>query len=221
MLVDIIMDDLENYLKTKVTSISIDINFLIENSIPIEMYLLGILLREHAYMLIHDYVSSAGVFERKKVEEFIERGLFEYSGTTGVYGTNNLAVTDKFIELTNLSREKPSSFIDEWYSLWPSGIKSGGYYVRSGKPSCEKKLQKFMNSYEYNKDVIMDATKRYIDRMKIGGYSFMKLAPYFIEKDGVSILAGECEEIINSKETLEQLEGDGNYGFAQNEIRTT
>lgn len=86
-------------------------------------------------------------------------------------------------------------WIEEWCNLWPKGVKSGGYYIRSNSQDCLKKMIKFIKLRKYSKEVIMKATKNYIDRKARENYAYMMKAEYFIEKDGMSPLATEIENI--------------------------
>lgn len=84
-------------------------------------------------------------------------------------------------------------FVEEWFELWPKGIKSGGYYVKSDKNGCKKNLEKFIKNHpQISKETILKATKKYIDDMKDRNYQYIKLAPYFIYKDNISLLEGYC-----------------------------
>tara|TARA_R100001463_G_scaffold26997_6_gene62854 strand:- start:6541 stop:7134 length:594 start_codon:yes stop_codon:yes gene_type:complete len=99
-------------------------------------------------------------------------------------------------ELTSSSNIKDLS--KKYRELFPVGVRSGGYLVRATSESCEKKLKAFLRKYsDYDEAIILEATKRYIDRKARVSYMHMKLAPYFIEKDGISMLAAECEELIS------------------------
>jgi hypothetical protein len=92
------------------------------------------------------------------------------------------------------------SWIEDWLLLFPEGVKSGGYYIRSDEKECADKMVKFIKKYKYDKDTIFKATKNYIERMKKQNYNFITLATYFITKrDRGSILASECAN-LNSKE---------------------
>jgi len=96
-------------------------------------------------------------------------------------------------ELNELNINVNDSFIDEWYDLWPKGIKSGGYYVKTDKNGCKKNLEKFMKNHpNLSKETILKATKKYIEDMKDRNYQYIKLAPYFIYKDNISLLEGYC-----------------------------
>lgn len=84
-------------------------------------------------------------------------------------------------------------FIEEWFELWPKGIKSGGYYVKTDKNGCKKNLEKFIKNHpNLSKETILKATKKYIEDMKDRNYQYIKLAPYFIYKDNISLLEGYC-----------------------------
>ena len=92
------------------------------------------------------------------------------------------------------------SWIEEWRNLFPSGVKSGGYSVRGDKQGILKKMKDFMkNNPKFTKEIIFKATENYINTKKKDGYNYMKLAHYFIQKDGVSELASLCEELMDNK----------------------
>jgi hypothetical protein len=118
---------------------------------------------------------------------------------TGLYNFDFEGIkVNLFENKKKLSSNEFEDFINGWYALFPKGIKSGGYLVRSGKSDCAKKLQKFMKEHPtYTKEIIIQATKNYIIHCKNNGYGYMKLATNFISKDGVSVLEGECENVIN------------------------
>lgn len=87
-------------------------------------------------------------------------------------------------------------FLDSWYDLWPKGIKSGGYYVKTDKNGCGKNLQKFIkNNPNISKETILKATEKYLMDMKDRNYSMCKLAPYFVYKDNLSLLEGYCSNL--------------------------
>ena len=97
------------------------------------------------------------------------------------------------------------TFASQLYDLFPKGIKSGGYPVRSGFSDFEKKLKKYIDTHkEHNVDIIRKAFELYIEQSRRNNWQFMKLAGYFILKDGVSTLESLCEEVINKPEIDEQ-----------------
>ena len=58
----------------------------------------------------------------------------------------------------------------------------------------------------------MEATKSYLNEQSIKGYTYSKLAPYFIEKRGMSVLSGECEHILETGEVTESSNLTNMYG---------
>jgi hypothetical protein len=121
--------------------------------------------------------------------------------------SNNLRLTSKgeliFKEFVKSapSNEKlvpyKVAWIEEYYDLFPKGIKSGGFYVRSSIQDCSNKMFKFLNDNpQFTKDIILEATKSYIKDCEARNYDKMKLAPYFIVKDGTSMLSGYCEAYV-------------------------
>lgn len=99
--------------------------------------------------------------------------------------------TDNLIKLAEEMRE-----------LFPKGIKSGGYPVRSSVYDIADKLKKFMKKHTYSNEVILNATKQYLRRKESENWNFVQIAVYFIEKNGVSALAAECESLVENNEDV-------------------
>jgi len=93
-------------------------------------------------------------------------------------------------------------WIDAWRQLFPSGSNIGGYLYRGNRLECLKKMVKFVDSHKYTKEEIFQATKNYVDKFAIKGYSYMQQAHYFIEKrDTGSTLESECEALKDNNNT--------------------
>lgn len=91
------------------------------------------------------------------------------------------------------------SLTHKFREMFPVGVRSGGYLVRSTRNSCLAKMKAFKRKYpEFDDKIILKSTHEYINRKAREGYAHMKLAPYFIEKDGVSMLAAECEALLDN-----------------------
>lgn len=150
------------------------------------------------------YISSNGQFTFEEIHDLIKRDLLinEIEGNVTSFTLSKLSTTSLFQKsLKSVLKQQIdiSSWIDDWYELFPKGIKSGGYYVKTSKKGCEKKLKKFLlENPEYDSEIIIGATKLYIMEMESKGYDRMKLAPNFIEKDSVSMLSGYCEQYVSS-----------------------
>lgn len=98
-------------------------------------------------------------------------------------------------------------FVEKFRDLFPTGIKSGGFYVKGSSKDCSKKLNLFIKEYKFNEETILKATENYVKRSRTKGYSYMKLAVYFILKDKISVLASECEVVL-SNENGEEIGND-------------
>ena len=102
-------------------------------------------------------------------------------------------------ETTNLEK-----FAEDYRNIFPKGVFSGGYMVRGDKHGIRKKLKRFLENYpEYTQEQILEATKRYVNEMRLKGYAYMRLAHYFIEKDGNSELASYCELVKDGNKLSE------------------
>jgi len=103
--------------------------------------------------------------------------------------------------------ENLQEWVSKWRELFPKGVKTGGYPVRGTKGGCEKKMRAFIKS---NKNVTMSeifkATRLYIKEKANERYSYMKMADYFIDKDGGSMLGAYIERINeeNSSDTFDK-----------------
>ncbi len=91
--------------------------------------------------------------------------------------------------------------IQEWMLLWPSFIIPGANYRVSGNYyDCKQRMNTFMKKYGYSWDIIMQATKNYLERQKNNGWKMTKKNVKFIYDNDGSVLAEECEAIINGED---------------------
>lgn len=110
-----------------------------------------------------------------------------------------IVVTDKVYHL--LGWPMPGvgdleGFCAKYRLLWPSGIKSGNLYVRSGISTIMGKMRLFRKKFpHYTEEIILTATQRYIDECRRENYQYMKTAEYFIFKNDGSTLETYCELI--------------------------
>lgn len=118
---------------------------------------------------------------------------------------SSYASTDQYDNFIINDIAVDSSWIDEWIDLWPRGVKSGGYFVKSSKSACDKKMRNFIKNTSYDKDIIMKATKLYLDDMERKQYAYIKLAHYFISKDGVSTLESFCDAVNDGVDDVSSL----------------
>lgn len=182
---------------------------LIEYKMSIEEYLYLYLLGANEKWKLSVYVNKVHGISDEQILSLIDRGFIEFVGKKKDISINNLMTTKKFknIIIGKDKNENVENWINDWYALWPVGIKTGGYLIKTDRKGCLRKMKSFLVSYpEYSKEQIMEATKAYLLEQSINGYAYTKLAPYFIIKNGLSILAGECEALYDEVQdnSLEQ-----------------
>ena len=193
--------------------ILISLKKLINQNISADEYIVLYLLNISENWKLKQYLEIIDVDIAEITKSLIERKFLRKINDNDSVETGNLEVTNV---LKNFLKKKSNDedveeWITEWYGLWPSGIKSGGYYLKTDKKGSLRKMKKFLVfNPEYDKEIIMKATKNYLLEQSIKGYAYTKLAPYFIDKDGLSILAGECEVLENNIELVNN--GHQNYG---------
>lgn len=185
-------------------SISIDAKFiyeLIKSRLTFDMHLILNTLKEGSYDLFNEYNKikpiSQSVYQWLHREDYIKSSISKHE----LYTINNIELSLGGLELF---KEDVDGWIKEWRELWPKGVTSGGYPVRSDLPGITKKMKAFLRKTNYSKEEIILATKLYLKERYENNWSYMKLAGYFIEKDGESILSSFCDRIRDG----EQVEDD-------------
>ncbi len=114
----------------------------------------------------------------------------------GEYGYMHLGEQDPKQEDKNTL-----ALADSVRNLFPSGVTSGGQYVRSAKRAIEYKLKQFKSQYpEVTDEQIIKATKKYVEDYERTNYQYMKTAEYFIMKDRTSLLATVIENMDEEPE---------------------
>ena len=136
--------------------------------------------------------------EKEIYQLMLKKGRLIYNETT-----KELTVSTTVYEILGLPRRgirDIESIAIQYRDLWPAGIKSGGYYVKSGISTISGKLRKFLKSFpQYSPEDVLNATRRYVGESRRDNYQFMKTAEYFIYKDESSVLETYCE-VVKGKE---------------------
>lgn len=100
--------------------------------------------------------------------------------------------------LLSTSEDDIEEFVAIFLDKFPAGIRNkGGEVVKAHPTDVKKKMKTFLKKYKYDKETILEATDRYLTRMKTDGYGWCNSAHYFISKDNISKLAAECELVMN------------------------
>ena len=159
-------------------------------------------------LLIADVIKSGNADEFKKLTQFYKVNSFsnylKFLLDKGIIQRSTEHTIGFYIPKKKVSKKKEEEkdefdkFFDSYMDLYPRGIVSGNGVVRTSPKVCGEKLRVFIKEYpQYSKEVILKATKNYVDRCKEQGYKYMSHSTYFISKDGVSKLAGECELVVS------------------------
>lgn len=85
------------------------------------------------------------------------------------------------------------SQLDQWLSLWPTFVIPQNYRISGNYQDCKYRMEKFIKKYGYSWDVIMEATKSYLNRQKKNNWNMTKKNVKFIYDNDGSLLAEECE----------------------------
>lgn len=148
--------------------------------------------KEKRVLILYRYLVRKGLIEEKSDDET----LYEL--------TEKGAALVKFVKTERKEKEKTETkgvedWVQDWINLFPEG-KVEGRYLRSGKLECADRLTWFIKNYGYDKDTIIEATKRYLESQQNSpsGHMYTRNANYFIFKgrskqDRTSDLATWCQ----------------------------
>jgi hypothetical protein len=91
--------------------------------------------------------------------------------------------------------------VAEYREIFPRGILPSQSPSRVPIKELEKKFTWFFNNYNFDWDIVIRATKKYVNEYEVNGYLYMKTSGYFVsklEKNGlVSALASYCDMIVD------------------------
>ena len=92
--------------------------------------------------------------------------------------------------------------IQDYVEIFPNRKLSSGKYARVNPKNLETSFRWFFETYNYNWDMIITATEKYVDEYSIRNYEYMRTAQYFLRKQTLdkafdSELATYCD-LINS-----------------------
>ena len=95
--------------------------------------------------------------------------------------------------------------IQEYVEIFPNKKLSSGKYARVNPKNLEVAFRWFFENYNYDWNIVIAATEKYVDEFSIRNFEFMRTAQYFIRKQGIdktyeSDLANYCDIIINGSD---------------------
>ena len=176
----------------------VDINLLVETNLtPDEYVFLYYLAKSQIYSvnLVTDYdkLERAGFIKQGDRIHIRKRGIDLID--------NKIPVSEKKVK----SEDNTLKWIDEWRDLFPKGVRTAGYAIRGTRGGCIKKMKRFIKDHkEVTKEQIFKATKLYVEEKKRVRYAYMRIADYFIEKDGGSLLESYVEQLDDNETVSDQ-----------------
>jgi hypothetical protein len=92
--------------------------------------------------------------------------------------------------------------IQEYVEIFPNRKLNSGKYARVNPKNLEAGFRWFFENYDYDWDLIIKATEKYVDEYSVRNYEYMRNSQYFVRRQNIdksfeSDLATYCE-IINT-----------------------
>lgn len=114
-------------------------------------------------------------------------------------------VLESFSKTKYIITQEDRDYIEKYRELFPKGSLPSGHPARVPAKELEKKFIWFFSNYDYTWEIVIDATKKYINQYEPEGYKYMKTSTYFIyksnpDKTGVSTLASYCDMMLDVSE---------------------
>ena len=170
------------------------LSFLEKENLTVEELFIVTLCNED-YDNFKNYLAFSLPFNRGAIllELLLSKELLVYDSDVAYVLTTKakemLSIKDNMISMDD--------FVEAFRNIFPSGVRTAGYLVKGDKNGCKRKLTKFLKENKVTQEEILEATRRYVNRSKLQNYEKLQLAHNFIEKNGISTLAGELEALLN------------------------
>lgn len=174
-----------------------------KSEISFSGFVLLVLVYQNEEVVLNTLYKTDYIMFTNEVKSLETNGYVKWHGTEGKDITFRKKGEDLFAKLSKRRKKSMPDvhlWIDEWRNLFPEGVNTAGYRYRGNKVEVLKKMLKFVALYDFTKEEIFQATKKYVERFSVRGYNYMQQAHYFIDKkDAGSSLASECETLKESK----------------------
>ena len=132
-----------------------------------------------------------------KVTNYTDLMLLEEKGFIKITSDDyDFALLEKAESLFGKKLDSLSELAERLINIYPQGVKSGGYPVRGSKVDVTDKLRKFFKKHKYTHEQVIQAVEKYVERKRKDKWDYMQRLIYFIEKDGSSNLAAECDNLV-------------------------
>lgn len=142
------------------------------------------------------------IFNKKEVKLNIllhyETRMLQHLG----YITSDFKLTKKCDDIIDLFTVPEEDVIDRYINLFPNIKLPSNKYARSNRKNIVTSFEWFFKNHEYDWNLILKATKYYIEEYQQKEYKYMRNSQYFIRKQNPdrtseSELANYCEMLKN------------------------
>ena len=111
--------------------------------------------------------------------------------------TSSALMGDSFLEL-----------IQEYVEIFPNKRLASGKPARVNVKTLENSFRWFFDTYGYSWEIILQATRKYVNDFEMRNYEYMRTSQYFVRKQNTdkswdSDLATYCDMIINGEEEFD------------------
>lgn len=191
------------------------LEFLLQKDLDINEFCILLLLSRGEKDLLETYCRRGYTVNQKRVllQSLIRKQMVSLRDESDTFKVMDYELTEIGKEVLEQSGPKvdvlevvtgdvqPTSSLDQlvqdYLELFPKGVRNGGNKpLRSNATDVKAKMVKFIGKYKHTPEVILKATKQYIDALR-GSYTYCPTAEYFIMKDGSSALATECYKVTS------------------------
>ena len=179
-------------------------NRLIQENLTPDTYYVLHCLKEK--VVPHKFVNKSLHVEKLKREKWLTEDLRLTNKSLIFIGElNSYFKKTKKKTSQKLLGEDFTEKLQEYVELFPNRKLSSGKHARVNIKNLEPSFRWFFENYDYDWDVILKATEKYIDEFSVRNYEYMRTSQYFIRKQNTdksfeSDLATYCDQINNSSE---------------------
>lgn len=151
----------------------------------------------------NEYFSLAMILQNKPLQERMNRDIYKKYLLINEWIDIGEKATDKIRSSRIFEDLMDGEFVknvEVYRSMWPAITLPTGKTARSSSKDLESRYKWFFANYNYDWEIIFQATENYITYYRDRGYNFMRTSAYFIYKEEstrirTSTLAEWCDRI--------------------------
>lgn len=145
-------------------------------------------------------------FKELKEQMLIEEVGGELQLTHDLWETPTKKSFGSNVDITKAKEFKKESiqdWIEDWRNLFPKRNVTGlPYHVTGDKNACIKRMQRFIIDYSFDKEIIIEATKFYLEEQRQRNWNYTLKAHKFIQSENGSVLSEYCELVSDGESSI-------------------